>query len=138
MAYEKQTWTTGEVITAEKLNHIEDGFGPYDADGFFKGSVGLIDGSIAADIMSNKPYVFKTSIPEDEGSSYYFRLEVFHEPPLSQGAFDSIYSGNIEGGVATLGFFPNHITLSAAEMDINYTYNGTDYEMEGGGDPNVH
>lgn len=25
MAYEKQTWTTGEVITAEKLNHMEDG-----------------------------------------------------------------------------------------------------------------
>lgn len=27
MAYEKQTWTTGEVITAEKLNHMEDGIG---------------------------------------------------------------------------------------------------------------
>lgn len=25
MAYEKQTWVTGEVITAEKLNHIEEG-----------------------------------------------------------------------------------------------------------------
>ncbi len=25
MSYEKQTWTTGETITAEKLNHIEDG-----------------------------------------------------------------------------------------------------------------
>lgn len=25
MAYEKQTWVTGEVITKEKLNHIEDG-----------------------------------------------------------------------------------------------------------------
>ena len=25
MAYEKQTWTTGETITQEKLNHMEDG-----------------------------------------------------------------------------------------------------------------
>lgn len=25
MAYEKQTWVTGEVITKEKLNHMEDG-----------------------------------------------------------------------------------------------------------------
>lgn len=25
MSYEKQTWTTGEVITQEKLNHMEDG-----------------------------------------------------------------------------------------------------------------
>ena len=25
MAYEKQTWTNGDIITAEKLNHMEDG-----------------------------------------------------------------------------------------------------------------
>lgn len=25
MAYTKQTWSTGETITADKLNHIEDG-----------------------------------------------------------------------------------------------------------------
>ena len=25
MSYEKQTWQTGDVVTAEKLNHIEDG-----------------------------------------------------------------------------------------------------------------
>lgn len=27
MAYTKQTWQTGEVITAEKLNHMENGIG---------------------------------------------------------------------------------------------------------------
>ena len=27
MAYTKQTWETGDVITAEKLNHMEDGIG---------------------------------------------------------------------------------------------------------------
>ena len=27
MAYEKQTWQTGDTITADKLNHIEDGIG---------------------------------------------------------------------------------------------------------------
>lgn len=25
MSYEKQTWTTGDIITADKLNHMEDG-----------------------------------------------------------------------------------------------------------------
>ena len=25
MAYEKQTWSTGDTVTAEKLNHIESG-----------------------------------------------------------------------------------------------------------------
>lgn len=27
MAYTKQTWVTGDTITAEKLNHVEDGIG---------------------------------------------------------------------------------------------------------------
>ena len=27
MAYQKQTWQTGETITAQKLNHMEDGIG---------------------------------------------------------------------------------------------------------------
>lgn len=32
MSYEKQTWVTGETITAEKLNHMEDGIGSGDSD----------------------------------------------------------------------------------------------------------
>lgn len=35
MSYEKQTWVTGETITAEKLNHMEDGI----ADGGSEGTV---------------------------------------------------------------------------------------------------
>lgn len=43
MAYEKQTWAAGQTITAEKMNHMEDGIlnnqgakgdtGPAGADG---------------------------------------------------------------------------------------------------------
>lgn len=33
MAYEKQTWATGQVITAEKLNHMENGIEEADAGG---------------------------------------------------------------------------------------------------------
>lgn len=29
MAYSKQTWATGDTITAEKLNHMEDGIGDF-------------------------------------------------------------------------------------------------------------
>ena len=29
MSYEKQTWKTGDTITAAKLNHIEDGISTY-------------------------------------------------------------------------------------------------------------
>jgi hypothetical protein len=32
MSYSKQTWVTGDIVTAEKLNHMEDGIAelPYD------------------------------------------------------------------------------------------------------------
>lgn len=33
MSYEKQTWTTGDTITAEKLNHIEEGIESADNGG---------------------------------------------------------------------------------------------------------
>ena len=35
MAYEKQIWTTGDVITANKVNHIEDGIANGGGDSAF-------------------------------------------------------------------------------------------------------
>lgn len=35
MSYEKQTWVTGETITAEKLNHMEVGIKASSSDGNF-------------------------------------------------------------------------------------------------------
>ena len=33
MSYEKQTWANGDIITAEKLNHIEDGIEAIESEG---------------------------------------------------------------------------------------------------------
>lgn len=38
MAYEKQTWECGETITAEKLNHIEDGIESASSGGGYSAS----------------------------------------------------------------------------------------------------
>lgn len=35
MAYEKQTWVNGDIITAEKLNHIESGISAIDDSIFY-------------------------------------------------------------------------------------------------------
>ena len=32
MSYSKQTWVTGDIVTAEKLNHMEDGIANSDYD----------------------------------------------------------------------------------------------------------
>lgn len=44
MAYEKHTWETGEVITAENLNHMENGI--KDAGGSFAISVQQTDNAL--------------------------------------------------------------------------------------------
>ena len=48
MAYEKQTWVNGDVITAEKMNHMEDGIA--DASGYecVAAEVELYSGTIAS------------------------------------------------------------------------------------------
>lgn len=51
MSYEKQTWNTGDVITATKLNHIEDGI-------FSGGGTGLIN--ILYDETEQNYYLDKT------------------------------------------------------------------------------
>lgn len=53
MTYEKQTWVNGDVITAEKLNHMEDGI----ASG---GSGGVLVVSTVYDDDSGKTYLNKT------------------------------------------------------------------------------
>lgn len=45
MAYSKQTWVTGETITASKLNHMEDGIDTISANGAI-GTANLANASV--------------------------------------------------------------------------------------------
>ena len=52
--YEKQTWNTGDVITEEKLNHIEDGIAT--GGGIYTyGEVPLFDGEVTT-VSDDSPY----------------------------------------------------------------------------------
>ena len=50
MSYEKQTWETGDIISASKLNHMEDGIGnnslPYEP---FEITITVTDGTYTSD-----------------------------------------------------------------------------------------
>ena len=55
MSYEKQTWTNGEVITAEKMNHLENGVAEGgDGDGIFWVNFSQTPGS--STIVCDKTY----------------------------------------------------------------------------------
>lgn len=49
MSYEKQTWATGDVITAEKLNHMEDGIAGAESGGGGGESIHTLTATITND-----------------------------------------------------------------------------------------
>ena len=77
MAYEKQTWQTGDIITADKLNHIENGINSAQVYSVsevvrFSGSVTMVEdeGTYYADIdcdLSDAPEQIKVTF---DGTEY--------------------------------------------------------------------
>ena len=66
MSYTKQTWATGDTVTATKLNHIEDGIagaGGFDAEITFGGDTNSMTATIVSgdyatlsDMLANNVY----------------------------------------------------------------------------------
>lgn len=80
MAYEKQTWVTGEVITKEKLNHMEDGIANSDSgSGVFIANVnadtGVLDktwNEINTALINKQPCYMFTQ--EDDAANAMFPI----------------------------------------------------------------
>ena len=100
MAYEKHTWQTGEVITAEKLNNLEDGIAQGGSDGFFTFKITVTkDGESSTPIFTKNAsfaeikaamlagkVVIATIISEDSGvMTTYETYFPDYEPPLTGG-----------------------------------------------------
>lgn len=57
MAYEPNTWSTGDTITAEKLNHLEQGVAnaPQDVPAATTQAAGLVKQAAAISDLSGEP-----------------------------------------------------------------------------------
>ena len=98
MSYEKHEWQTGEVITAEKLNILEDGIAQGGSDGFFTFKITVTkDGESSAPIFTKNTsfaeikaamlagkVVIATISAEDSGvmATYETYFPVY-EPPVT-------------------------------------------------------
>lgn len=68
MSYEKQTWVTGDVVTADKLNHMEDGISNSGGGGTGGGDMFV---------------VYVTATPIVDGNGYTFATETAYADVLA-------------------------------------------------------
>lgn len=83
MAYEKQTWVTGDTITASKLNHMEDGISSnevvfielqYEPISQALANLTISFNDIVSYITDNKMICAKAVITDDDFAWYSFGL----------------------------------------------------------------
>ena len=139
MAYTKQTWNTGDTITAEKLNHMEDGIGNSGSaslDGgipdFFYGlsPVEAIQCGTSLKSMMHgqndyKPVLFvnPSSLTYYVGTLEYFipflKTPLDEESPFSLNTETKVLSIDIGFGPALkLSFFPLNSTSSSCNLKL--------------------
>ena len=76
MAYEKQTWTTGEVITQEKLNHMEQG---------------IEDGVNGYECIETSEELFEETVETGEGSPAHLT----YSTPITATSLKVTFDGTV-------------------------------------------
>lgn len=105
MAYEKQTWQTGDVITQEKLNHMEDGIGKtgvsiikiFESDvtvsanqQFFTGGGSFIGAPFKDTFKGKRPISVVSKVTEPSNNNALIPATVAVTPLNSNGHLDII------------------------------------------------
>lgn len=106
MSYDKYTWTTGETITAEKLNHIEDGIaGSGCGFEYSEESTLVFDGTIEA---TTQPFVsfLPLTIPTSETMFVTFN-DIEYEMPKNGVEGGYVY-GEIGSGSGSMPIFDTY------------------------------
>ena len=119
MSYEKQTWNTGDIITAEKLNHLEDGVGSGDL--FYIVTFSDVSKEGSTSYVSDKTYA-QIKAAYDAGkiiigryaSGGYFKTYVdVREDREGDGGFEFTNIGIVLEDTGTVG-----IAISRIEYDV--------------------
>lgn len=89
MAYEKQTWTTGDVITQEKLNHMEDGIANAGGYECVEETKILFDGTVNLYWTGNfgTATVESSATPTSESVTVVLDGETVELPRVSEGSY---------------------------------------------------
>lgn len=138
MAYTKQTWETGEVITAEKLNHIEDGIVEGNNQGYEYSieSQEIINESVTVSSTPNSYYAVLFSYNElidadsiivtFDGQQYELSKTVSGNSNYYGGSYIGDFSQNpfmIESSLYNNNVYNNLYTPNAGTYSVKVTAN---------------
>lgn len=103
MNYEKQVWASGDIITADKLNHMEDGI---DNAGNERFNISQ-DNVFASTISSSVQQAVQQVIAQNDSKQYMFGFPITVGEGISQNEYNSIKNAveylNTKTGAFILG-----------------------------------
>ncbi len=124
MAYEKHTWETGEVITAEKLNNIEDG---------------IVEGVEGYDVSTQITDLFNYTTTESDGTSITLS-DIFINVPTLIVTFDGIeytLPGKDASGGSGTAFFYGDQLFNDCPVSIYSTTTGGSLDFKSAGNHTI-
>ena len=129
MAYDKQTWVSGEVITAAKLNHMEDGIATagsgggggaevFNFDSIVNTQTWTINGSDIEQLIADRPFAIKTKLTNDYNAERNMYLVEFFPDGYGEGNHYLTYSA-----LGSTESFNNGFTAIALHDSVLISYN---------------
>ena len=141
MAYSKQTWATGDTITAEKLNHMEDGIAEeenstadlkiyLDTTQMTLSMVGKSFDDLYDAIDSGEFINVFSVTPNESGGKEI--IKSYHVSCISHEEYD-VVNVVVNTGNASLGLFlkstgTGYITIGSSTINYTWTYDVTTTE----------
>ena len=108
MSYTKQTWVTGDTITAEKLNHIEDGIGS--------------GGSLIVEMTleGEESHILESNILTTDMASAFTNgiIVILHIPEVAQFSVQESYA-------MLLGYIPESTGIYSYQEKFYFDYEST-------------
>ena len=126
MSYTKQTWATGDIVTADKLNHMEDGIaggGSAPLVCYFDENLGHLNvtfGAIVEAVDAGRLVVHYSN--HTEGEAFHSRATMFTEYEINVTHDEQDQPNGYYGTVSVGNFYTTDVVETLDAMYAEYPF----------------